>query len=492
MKRNPFWRPGLTLLPLSAALALASTPGLADEETPKVVEETPAPVYAPGQEPITSEIFHRFTAETGYGPEGSRLGEDRTAFYNLRYEPSFAWYSPEKRWAKWQLFGRLMFNYSSDENSVTTQDENQRQVEGFSAEAREFYVRRNLLWDDARFSVSVGRQRYFDRFGIWWDDTLESVRFDYRDTFASGFVAIGEKFKYYNTKENSLDPREDDIAYLMGEYSYRLDANNWTGVRAQLQRDHSGDDTEDGEDFSGLRLGLFVRGDRIDSPFLSDYHLELATLFGRIETPTTIDNFGVVRQGDRENTRGWALLGEVGKQFPTLPWTPRISLRAGITDKPDDEFDGFRLNNLQSDRVTNPETYNTGAASSFVRLSMRNLAFYSLGVETRPHPRGHLDFRVSDIYQRNRDLGAASNQDFALRGLGARTNSYGIYRGPTADRSVGQVYDVNYFWEMFPIAHEGRYLNMHLLVNASYFDAGDAMKNVGDDSQVTVGVVVRY
>lgn len=487
MKRTPRQHRGLALLPLSVALALAWPLAHADDEELDAAQsdvQLQTPMYAPGEEPITSEILHKFTVEGGYGPEGSRLGEDGSSFYNLRYEPSFAWYSPEKRWAKWQVFGRAMLNYSSDENTTGLQEEDERQVEGFSSEMREFYVRRNLLWDDPRFAVSVGRQRYYDRFGIWWDDSLESVRFDYNDTFASGFVAAGQKFYYYNTDENSLDPREEDIAFAMGEYAYRLDGKNWVGIRTQLQNDHSGDDLDDSEDFRGVRLGLFVRGDQIDSPLLSDYHLELATLAGRIETPDTTDNFGRVRQGDSENTRGWALLGEVGKSFPEMTWAPRFSLRAGITDKPDDEFDGFRLNSLQSDRINNPETYSAGAVGSFVRLNMRNLMFYGVGLETRPHDRGHLDLRLSDIYQRNEELGAMSNQDFALRGVGTRRAS--------ADRGVGQVFDITYFWEMFPVAHSGRYLNMHLLVNAGYFNAGDAMKEVGDDSQVSVGVVVRY
>ena len=130
----------------------------------------------------------------------------------------------DRRWAKWEAFGRLWLNYDTDPNALQSDEGNDetlaRRRHAYS-EAREFYVRRNLLGDDPRFSATFGRQRFSDRFGIWWDDSIEALRLDYNDSFASGFVAVAEKFYYYNSDDNRLDPRDKKIRYLMAEYAWR-------------------------------------------------------------------------------------------------------------------------------------------------------------------------------------------------------------------------------------------------------------------------------
>lgn len=474
----------LALTPVYTALAAEEITG------PEADSNEPVRVAAnDGSEPvITSEFFNKLTLQTGYGPENSQVGRSREMFYSLRYEPSFVWYSPEKRWAKWQVYGRLWLDYDSSQ-SISVQNENansvdREQPEGWYAEMRELYVKRNLLGDDPRFSLSAGRQRYFDDYGIWWDDSLESLRFNYNDTFAHGFLAVAQKFYNYNSDVNTLADSEERTTYLMGEYAYRWSEHNWAGVRLMHEDDHSGHDPEDRYDFTGMRYGLFFKADDLQvSPLFSDYHVELAGLDGEIDNT---NGNGITSTG--HSTRGWAALGEIGKRFHDLPWTPRVALRGGLTDKPSDDNDGFRLNTIQSDRITRQGSYSTRLTSSFVSLDLRNLSYYGFALETQPTPRSALDLRLTELKLRD----AEGTLPIRIDGDQRSARNQAINQGThTGGKTVGQMLDLNYYWKMFPVAIDGKHLDVNTLVSASYLNAGNAL-DTGDDYQLTLGVVISY
>lgn len=460
----------LACLPLTLTLVQAEEADSPQTETSNL---------SPELEPVTSLLTHKLFMRTGYGPDETRLGEDRRSFFSLRYEPSYHWYSPEQRWAKWEAFGRLWLNYDTDPNALQAvegdNDSQARRRHAYS-EAREFYVRRNLLGDDPRFSATLGRQRFSDRFGIWWDDSLEALRLDYNDSFATGFVAVAEKFYYYNSDDNRLDPRDKNIRYLMAEYAWRWHADHWIGVRLLHEDDYSGSSTDDRQDFDGLRYGLFLRGDtRQLTSLISDYQLELVRLDGDQEITQ--------RNGlrDRSDKNGWAVVGDIGKRFEDLPWTPRVGLTAGLTDRPDDSGnDGFSLNRIQSDRRNDPFSYSSRLVSNLVSVNLSNLAFYGVSLETHPTDRSQLDFRLSDLRLRN-----ASAQ------LPLRTTTEGEVRNSDASSHLGQVLDVTHYWRMFPLAYEGKRIQLNTLTSLSYFRAGSALE-IGDDYQLTLGVTLTY
>ena len=444
-----------------------------------ITETPPAPVapdeetlpVAPGEETLV--LQQKLIVQGGYGPNNSSLGEDRKGFYSLRYEPSLTWYAPQRQFPTWQGFARAWLNYSSAQVTSPFQEPNEQQPEYFSAELREFYLRRNLLGDDPRYALSVGRQKFADNYGIWWDDTSEALRLDYTDTFSTALFAVARKFSNYNTDANSLTDNERDISYAMAEYALRWSEHNWVGTRLMYEQDDSDEDPNDRNDFRGGRLGLFAHGDDLRvSPLFSDYRLELAALEGDLDIT---DNLGDTQD---EQVDGWALIGEIGKRFDQSPWTPRVSLRAGLTDSPSKQDEGFYLNNIQSDRVTNEETYTSGLLSSFVSVDLHNLAFYSLALETQPRPRHSFDLRLSDLHLRDAEGGIPLNLADGLTASGSK--------------SLGQVLDTNYYWEMLPIGVYGQQMNLSLLASAGYFWSGDAVEGLGDDFQVNLGLVLRY
>ncbi|MAB24166.1 alginate export family protein [Pseudomonas neustonica] len=422
------------------------------------------------EEIVTYEVRNKFTLQTGYGPEDSLLGADRETFYSLRYEPTFIWYSPDQRWPRWEVFTRGWLAYDSSSNATGFNNDDQQNVEGLNAELREFYVRRNLLGDDPRFSLAVGRQRYAGKYGLWWDDTFESVRFDYVDSFSRGFLAYGQKFYNYNTEVNELDPRDEKLHNALGEYAWNWRENQWAGVRFTYQKDHSDVDLDDGSDFTGWRYGGFASAEHLDMLLLSDYHVELAALHGKRDN--------VASSGISEtNMRGWALLTEFGRRFYDVAWQPRIVIRSGLTDKPGDDDDGFYLSRIQSDRLINDASYSTRLVSSFMRMDIRNLLYYGIGVDAQPTARSSVDMRVSDLRLRNSDAA-----------LPVRTTE----AQDSSSHSLGQVVDVNFYWQSFPLAYAGRQFDMNTLVSAGYFFAGPATGNLDDDFQLTLSVVMRY
>src|SRR5690606_16903270 len=76
--------------------------------------QTPTPAPVPGAyEPIGHEWRHKLSVQAGYGPEDSAIGNDRDDFHSITYEPTFTWYSPEKRWSRWMIFARANLTYDS-------------------------------------------------------------------------------------------------------------------------------------------------------------------------------------------------------------------------------------------------------------------------------------------------------------------------------------------------------------------------------------------
>lgn len=420
---------------------------------------------------ITSEVFHKLTLQGGYGPEDSLLGADEDRFYSIRYEPTFIWYEPEKRWPRWMVFTRGWLAYDSGNSSSPLREDDQQQVDGFNAELREFYLRRSLFNDDPALSLTLGRQRFADRSGLWWDDTFEALRLDYTGAFTRGFVAAGQKFFNYNTDVNSLDPRDKDIIHVLGQYGWHWRHAQWAGLKFMYSDDHSGDNPEDPSDFTGYRLGAFMHGSTVNENASSDYRLEVAMVNGERELQNSTSDTTAV------DVQGWAVQGEFGLQLQQYAWQPRIALYAGMTDTPDEDDNGFFLNRIQSDRLINDRTYSTRLVSSAFRVDMRNLLYYGAGVELHPTERSILELRVSDMQLRN-----------AAGPLPLRTDS----PRNTDSQSLGQVIDLNYYWQNFPLAYRGRLFNLNTLASASYLSPGDATPDLDDQYQISLGIIMHY
>ncbi|HTN30740.1 MAG TPA: alginate export family protein, partial [Pseudomonas sp.] len=317
---------------------------------------------------------------------------------------------------------------------------------------------------------------------------------DYRATFSSGFLAIGERLSYYNSDGSSLEAGERDILYGMAEFAWRWHRNHWAGLRALHEDDHSGRAArlgangrpEDDSDFQGWRFGLFSHGNLIDAP-VSDYRLEAQYLDGTLlSLPPAGAGAGAAPIAMKSTRSGWAVVAELGRRLPSLPWSPRLSLRSGLTDAPETANNGFYFNRLQSGRVSGQDSYSSGLLGSFVRIELHNVMFHGLAVETQPRPQHRFDLRLSTLSLRN--SGAMNGQRTALPLSVSRDVRLDKARG----RTLGQVLDLTYHWELFPVAVNGRHLNLDVQLNAGYFHAGDALGDLDDDYQLSFSAAAHY
>ncbi|MCS5516625.1 hypothetical protein NWF32_21690 [Pseudomonas qingdaonensis] len=109
-------------------------------------------------------------------------------------------------------------------------------------------------------------------------------------------------------------------------------------------------------------------------------------------------------------------------------------------------------------------------------------------METRPTPRSALDFRLTELKLRD----ASGTLPIRVDGDQRSARNQAIAQGSNGNgKHVGQMLDLNYYWKMFPVALDGKHLDVNTLVSASYLNAGNAL-DTGDDYQLTVGVVISY
>ncbi|WP_041523927.1 alginate export family protein [Gilvimarinus agarilyticus] len=418
-------------------------------------------------------LHHKLTAQVGYGPGVNPIGGDETDFSVLRYAPALSWFGSDQTWPEWEVYSRIWLSYSSNGASNPVFEGEQSTPEGESAEWRDFYVRRNRLFGQQGLTLTLGRQRFSSELGLWWDTSIESMNLSWQGEKGQGFVAFGSRFDTYNTELKELDPREESIVYLLSEYAYEFSALQKVGVRFMVENDESDPWQEDDRfDIDAYRAGLFLSGRDLLNSVISDYHLEFVGLAGDVSE--------LAPSGDNENydMNGWAFAGEVGKDFRTVAWSPRVAFRVGATDKSTGEGDGFYLNAIQTDRINVEGTYSSAMTGSFVALTMSNALFYGVRLELEPRVRQRLDVMVSDVYCHSRD------------------GQLPITRTRTTDscdeRSVGQMVDLNYVWDMYPTVVSARRLDWRVMFNLGYFNAGSAIKPRDSEGQVLLSTEISF
>ncbi len=413
-------------------------------------------------------LEQKATAQLGYGPSDSIIGQPMDSFYGLRYVPTLIWRSPDPNWPTWEAVLRGWINYSSSATSTAIIEDNRDTVEGTSAELSEFYIQRNLLWNDPRFSISLGRRKFSELYGYWWDDSLESIKFSAMDGDRASFIAIGRAFYRYNTEENELPEQNNDSTYIMSSYSRNLNFNNLVGMRFLME--DTGSDEPGYLDYEGYRLGVFTQGQNLNLGWLEDYYFEIIGLDGELSR-----NDGAGSSTDRS---GWAVIAELGWQLTESSQPTRFAIRSVVTDKPDGPNDGFFQNSLQSDRVKRAEVYSTGLAGSFLELNVTNVAVLGFMLETQPCARCWMDFRIFNVDRRSND--GTIPLDIAPS----------LYS--TDDKNLGQIFDFNYYWKMYPRVLAGSRADFNILFGAGYFIPGKALDSTSEKYQVSVGLEFRF
>ncbi|GAA3967676.1 hypothetical protein [Allohahella marinimesophila] len=397
-----------------------------------------------------------------------------------RYEAFIEWVSPDRERPLWSARLRPWLTYRTDPEAPFLVDENRSDVstDGGYAELREFLLTRHFVFGRPHWTASAGRQQVADDYGFWWDDSLESLRLQLDDTLAKGSLTLGSKQYRYNTKDNELAPSQADLLFLLGHYRYQFANGQWIGSRLIVQDDYSsadasGDDATDQVDFTGVTVGLELMADQQSlGPTLYDYYVGAAVMTGeaQLTQPGVTD--------ETVDTLGWMAFAELGQRFIDWPLRPRVAIRAAVTDKPDEPFEGFFQNDLQSSRSARMSDFNSGLAGGFFGVRMSNLLFYGALAQAAINERNQLQLSWFSLQRRSTTIDVSASIDAGYA---------------SADgEDIGDIVELRYYWTMFPRAIRQEYLTTSLLVTASVFTPGNALTSDGTDSLLAIGLDVQY
>lgn len=415
---------------------------------------------------------HRLATEVSYGPSGGIIGGESDLSFGLRYEPTLIWFVPQQEWSDRFFLSRFWLSHlEQDDTQLGSAIPDPQGINDSNIEWREFYWQENRLFGNPEWAMKLGRQRYQNRFGYWWDTSLESINFSFDDGTNNGLIALGQRFSNYTLEDTALEENEKDIALLFARYTWQWRQAQHLGFSLLHEQDYSGQQPReiDGSDVSTTRLGLAAFGEADLAPTTAaDYHIEAINLSGKRETILASD------VEKTESQDGWLVLLESGLRFQEWAGRPRLSLMGALTNKPLTPEDGFYFNPIQSDRFSD-EGYTDGLFSRFTRLNGRNFALASVKLEVSPFDRSQLSFKVASLQQRSAS-GALPIQ---------------IAADVVPDRNedhIGNFYQTSYVWDAFPRAVWGRQTELRAALHLGYFEPGDALPGLNGEFHAATSI----
>ncbi|MBU6234404.1 MAG: alginate export family protein [Alphaproteobacteria bacterium] len=160
-------------------------------------------------------------------------------------------------------------------------------------ELRQYYLKfKGDEFGAENYDLTVGRQRIREDVGMWWNRDIEAVRVNYNATLVKGFVAVAEQLSSNKTLDDFHEAQEDRLRFL-GEATYQYQPQQYFGVRALYENDHSGtgsvgdtilSENQDDEDFNLLWAGARANGTLSEG---LNYRLDGIVVSGDEDTITT-------------------------------------------------------------------------------------------------------------------------------------------------------------------------------------------------------------
>ena len=234
-------------------------------------------------------------------------------------------------------------------------------------ELRQYWVDYHGFDSYKPLSVRLGRQRFREDYGLWWNRDLDAVRLTHDATLFKSFVAIGQNLMEYRTGDGAYNEDDERILRVIGEASWQWKPEQFIEGRAAYQNDHSGlesaGDEVDGDDFDAddadiVWLGVRAKGtiteavDFIEKP---QYRVDVIGMAGTEDSLlTTSSGENRLVTGDEEtDLRGWAV--DLGLDVP-VNVSPSLqpifhvgyAYGSGDDDASDNDDHNFRQTGLDS------------------------------------------------------------------------------------------------------------------------------------------------
>lgn len=419
-----------------------------------------------------TEYYHRLTTDLGNGPINGTLGEDNGYAARSRYEFQVNGYDLPQEISQWDFHIKLWLDLSTDNNNTPNIEGGTN--EGVSLQLREFYFNKNFLFDDPRFSLSIGRKKIKDQYGLWWDESIESIIVNYDNTYNHAFFGIGQRLATYDTSGYELEPRNEGILYAFGEYNHDWSINHLSGIRYLYQNDNSSNKNNFNLfNFQGYQLGGYSQGQYYTDNYLLNYAIDFRVMNGKI-------NRSLSQLNNLDNRiEGWSGFSEVGLTFNNISWSPKIGVIVASTNKPKAGEYGFIETNLQTNRINYKEGFSNGLVGSLVGIRFQNMKMYGLQLHLKPFVRTNIVASWYNVERRSQDnplYPIIIPQDH-ISPIGSQ---------------VGTITELQSVWKSLPKRYHGRLFGFQTRMSLSYFSPDEATLNLDANYQIFFGIDLTY
>ncbi len=268
--------------------------------------------------------------DLGTRRDDSDAGLAADATFGVRYAPQ----NTDMR-----IFTEARAYKSTDDLTGRDEDGTDLTSTGF-VELRQAWVEFYKLLGNSDMSARLGRQRFREERGLWWNKDFDAARLSYDTEATSGFIAAGHNIDNYRIGENDEFREEDkDRLRFLGEAIHRYTPDHRIEGRFLYQDDHSGAPRTgtivnaadwDREDADLLWLGLRAAGKIPLSDTGLSYRVDGLAVRGEETLSSAAAGPGTGQRlitGSRgRDVMGWAADAEVGFDLPHLPLSPAVRI----------------------------------------------------------------------------------------------------------------------------------------------------------------------
>lgn len=318
-------------------------------------------------------------------------------------------------------------------------------------ELRQAWVEVDNIGGHKPAAVKIGRQRFREDRGLWWNRDLDAARVSYDTTLTKGFVAVGENQAQYRIgNDNEFDRDEEDRLRVLSELSHQYKKDQFIEARFLFEDDHSGTynvgqnvnaDDRDDDDFSLAWFGLRAKGKNLlfakEAPKVS-YRVDIIGMTGEAtNVSTTSGPSSDVRTVSAVNTRdalGFAFDGGLDVELP-IPLSPTLSVgyAYGSGDDGSGDSSAFRQSGLDGNTSQFPEEKVSNSLRNYgevLRPELSNIHILNTGVTFPVLQASDLSLNYFSYWLDDKKTGLQDD------GISARLNGQDSHVGQALDLST--------------------------------------------------------
>ncbi len=299
-----------------------------------------------------------------------------------------------------QIFTRVRANKSTMDNLSINPETGETSRDDEFIELRQLWAKYEAPFALKGASLTLGRQRIREPYGLWWNRNLDAANFKYDTTLFKGMIGVGQDLSSYNTSDNDFRNDDENRFRTFTEASWLIPHSHRLELRALYEHDHSDDEEtgrlittndRDDTDYDLIWAGMRLKNEGIpittDKNIFFSYRVDLIGQTGELKRTsfsTAPGNLNQVTDTETHNSRAWAFDGALSFALAKATLKPTFSIGyatgSGDSDPGDNTDTTFYRNDLNSSRSNH-----FGASRAFhnygeaLRPDLSNLQVLSLG-----------------------------------------------------------------------------------------------------------------